>query len=99
MAMSDTTMDTMNDGQAAGGPSATSTIERQRDPLLDWLRAEFPDWEVSVERTTTPEGVDRPLWIASRDGHHPQSALTGAKLHTRLSDYLDRESRRNASRN
>jgi hypothetical protein len=76
-----------------------TTVEQHRDPLLDWICSEFPDWHFSVERTATPEGVERPLWIATREGHHPQSALTGAKLHTRLSDYLDRESRRNAARN
>jgi hypothetical protein len=76
-----------------------TAVELQQDPLLDWIQGEFPDWQFSVERTTTPEGLERPLWIAAREGHHPQSALTGAKLHTRLSDYLDRESRRNAARN
>jgi len=68
-------------------------------PVLDWLRSEFPDWDVRIERTTTTEGRDRPLWVAVRDGHHPQSELTAAKLHSRLADYLDREIRRNPSRN
>jgi hypothetical protein len=68
-------------------------------PVLEWLRAEFPDWDVRVERTTTVDGSERPLWIALRDGHHPQSELTAAKLHSRLADYLDREVRRNPSRN
>lgn len=68
-------------------------------PVLDWLRAEFPDWDVRIERTTTVDGQERPLWIAQREGHHPQSELTAAKLHSRLADYLDREDRRNPSRN
>jgi len=68
-------------------------------PALEWLRAEFPDWEVRVERTTTADGQERPLWRALREGHHPQSELTAAKLHSRLADYLDREGRRHPSRN
>jgi hypothetical protein len=74
-----------------------STVPEQ--PVLEWLRAEFPDWDVRVERTTTVDGAERPLWIALREGHHPQSELTAAKLHSRLADYLDREVRRNPSRN
>ena len=86
------------------------TLERQGEddrqdvhstdrPVLEWLRAEFPDWEVRVERTTTVDGQERPLWKAIREGHHPQSELTAAKLHSRLADYLDREGRRHPSRN
>jgi hypothetical protein len=67
--------------------------------VLEWLRTEFPDWDVRVERTTSTDGAERPLWVALRDGHHPQSELTAAKLHSRLADYLDREVRRNPSRN
>jgi hypothetical protein len=67
--------------------------------VLDWLRSEFPEWDVRIERTTTADGRERPLWIALREGHHPQSELTAAKLHSRLADYLDREVRRNPSRN
>jgi hypothetical protein len=77
------------------GPVSTAMEE----PVLTWLRAEFPDWDVRIERTTTVDGQDRPLWIALRDGHHPQSELTAAKLHSRLADYLDREGRRHPSRN
>ena len=80
------------------------TLERMRtvaseDPVLVWIRSEFPDWEVRVERTTGSDGTERPLWIAAREGHHPQSELTAAKLHSRLADYLDREGRRHPSRN
>jgi hypothetical protein len=64
-----------------------------------WLEAEFPGWSVSVDETATWEGSLRPLWIARRDGHHPQAELSPAKLHTRLSDYLDREERRQALAN
>lgn len=69
------------------------------EPVLHWLRSEFPDWDVRVDRTTTVDGTERPLWVALREGHHPQSELTAAKLHSRLADYLDREERRNPSRN
>jgi len=85
--------------------SAAPTLERDvrrastEEPVLQWLRAEFPDWDVRVERTTTAAGEERPLWVAARDGHHPQSELTPAKLHSRLADYLDREGRRHPSRN
>jgi hypothetical protein len=81
------------------------TLERRtvatatEDPVLAWLRTEFPEWDVRIERTTTADGQDRPLWIALRDGHHPQSELTAAKLHSRLADYLDREGRRHPSSN
>ncbi len=78
-------------------PSTTMILPEE--PALGWLRREFPDWEVSIARTTTTAGVERPLWTASREGHHPQSALSAAKLHTRLADYLDRAARRNPSRN
>jgi hypothetical protein len=80
-------------------PDPSATLVREDDPALGWLRAEFPEWDVSVARTTTNDGAERPLWTASREGHHPQSALTAAKLHTRLADYLDRAERRNPSRN
>jgi hypothetical protein len=88
--------------------STAQTLERDieqdvrattEQPVLEWLRAEFPDWDVRVERTTSSDGSERPLWVALRDGHHPQSELTAAKLHSRLADYLDREFRRNPSRN
>jgi hypothetical protein len=85
--------------------SGAQTLEREAEqapaeqPVLQWLRAEFPEWDVRIERTTTADGAERPLWIALRDGHHPQSELTAAKLHSRLADYLDREVRRNPSRN
>jgi hypothetical protein len=94
----------MSDQQSAA-PTLERTFEgdarpaASEQPVLEWLRAEFPDWDVRLERTTTVDGAERPLWIALRDGHHPQSELTAAKLHSRLADYLDREVRRNPSRN
>lgn len=71
----------------------------ERTAVATWIEAEFPGWSVDVDETTTWEGELRPLWIARRDGHHPQSELSAAKLHTRLSDYHDREQRRNALAN
>lgn len=79
-----------------GDDERIATADR---PVLEWLRTEFPEWEVRVERTTTVDGHERPLWKAFREGHHPQSELTAAKLHSRLADYLDREGRRHPSRN
>ena len=61
---------------------------------LDWLYGEFPGWQFDVDRTATWEGDLRPLWIARREGHHPQAELSAAKLHTRLTEYLEREERR-----
>jgi len=85
----------------------TSILERtygeqpsvQAEGALLWLRGEFPDWEVRIERTADRAGTARPLWVALREGHHPQAELSAAKLHSRLSDYLDRENRRFAARN
>ena len=65
------------------------------DAVVDWLRSEFPGWSFHVADTATWVGDHQPIWIASLDGHHPQSELTPAKLHTRLSEYLERIERRN----
>ena len=87
--------------QQTGAQTLERAAERPQadQPVLEWLRTEFPEWDVRIERTTTVDGSERPLWIALREGHHPQSELTAAKLHSRLADYLDREVRRNPSRN
>lgn len=69
------------------------------DTTLAWLRQEFPAWQFSVDETATWHGSMRPLWIARQAGHHPQSELTAAKLHTRLSDYEARQQRRRAAAN
>jgi hypothetical protein len=74
------------------------TAERV-EPTLRWLEQEFPEWIFSIDETATWEGDLRPLWIARRPGHHPQAELTAAKLHTRLTDYLQRSSRRQALTN
>ncbi len=66
------------------------------DVTLRWLEQEFPEWTFTVDETATWEGDLRPLWIARRTGHHPQAELTAAKLHTRLIEYLQRASRRQA---
>jgi hypothetical protein len=68
-------------------------------PTLRWLEEEFPEWTFSLDETATWEGDLRPLWIARRPGHHPQAELTAAKLHTRLTEYLQRASRRQALTN
>ena len=85
--------------QQTGAQTLDRISEPESPPVLDWLRAEFPDWDVRIERTSTVDGQERPLWIALREGHHPQSELSAAKLHSRLADYLDHEDRRNPSRN
>ena len=65
---------------------------------IEWLEAEFPGWEIEVDETATWTG-HRPLWIARREEHHPQAELSAAKLHTRLTEYLERETRRQPSNN
>jgi hypothetical protein len=69
------------------------------EATIAWLEAEFPGWGFDVDETATWEGDLRALWIARRDGHHPQAELTPAKLHTRLVEYLEREERRRALSN
>lgn len=66
---------------------------------VTFLRAEFPEWDFEIGETDTWSGESRELWIARQDGHHPQSELTAAKLHTRLSNYLEREGRRHGAAN
>ena len=74
--------------------------ERPANPeTVAWLEDEFPGWTISIDETAGWQGELRPLWIARREGHHPQAELTAAKLHTRLSEYLDRENRRRAMMN
>lgn len=79
-------------------PKTTATSDAPAtaatEATVAWLEAEFPGWAVEAARTATWEGTLKPLWIARRDGHHPQAEMTAAKLHTRLSEYLDREDRR-----
>ncbi len=74
-----------------GSPETRATIA--------WLEEEFPGWSFDVDETATWEGDLRSLWIARRDGHHPQAELTPAKLHTRLVEYLERVERRRALSN
>lgn len=85
----------MNDRSTA----AVATRDDSLQATIDWLEGEFPGWEVSLDATTSWNGQLRPLWVARRSGRHPQAELSPAKLHTRLSDYLDREARRQALAN
>ena len=67
---------------------------------IEWLEDEFPGWEIDVSRATSwVEDELKPIWIARQEGHHPQAELSAAKLHTRLSEYLEREERRKALSN
>lgn len=83
----------------------TSTRELQpirtdtADGALQWLQEQFPGWEFRIARAAGWNDQDRQVWIASRTGHHDQSELSAAKLHTRLSDYLHREDQRQAFMN
>jgi hypothetical protein len=93
--------------RAVGEPTTTETSETSEasseEPVrttIEWLEREFPGWSIDVDQTASwGVGDLRPLWIARRDGHHPQSELSPAKLHTRLTEYLGRERRRRALSN
>lgn len=77
----------------------TTTGDARLDATIGWLEDQFPGWTIHVDETDTGVGELRPLWIASRDGHHPQAELSASKLHTRLAAYLDRQERREALMN
>jgi hypothetical protein len=77
-------------------PATRSTTTR---PTIEWLEAEFPGWTIDLDESSTWGGDLRPLWIARQEGHHPQAELTAAKLHTRLTEYLDRAAARRAMGN
>ncbi|MBW3620619.1 MAG: hypothetical protein KY461_10265 [Actinobacteria bacterium] len=78
---------------------APETVAHESATVIAWLEDEFPGWTVTVDEAATWEGDLKPLWIARQEGHHPQAELTAAKLHTRLSEYLDRAARRAAMSN
>lgn len=80
-------------------PTETRTATRSVAETLAWLESEFPGWSVDTDESSTWGGDLRPLWIARQDGHHPQAELTAAKLHTRLTEYLDRAEARRAMGN
>lgn len=79
--------------------TATELQDERTAAFVDFLESEFPAWDFSIDSTSTWSQDDKPLWIATREGHHPQSALSAAKLHRRLSDYEAREAARFAGRN
>ena len=85
--------------ETATGTAPASTDQRDQEAAVTWLEQEFPGWTIQVDSTSGWEGDLRPLWIARSPGHHPQSELTPAKLHTRLADYERREARRRALQN
>lgn len=80
-------------------PSKTTVDTRGAASVVAWLEDEFPGWTITVDETATWEGDLKPLWMARREGHHPQAELTASKLHTRLTEYLERTSRREAMSN
>ena len=74
-------------------------LDEQARATIAWLESEFPDWRIDIDESASWQGELRPLWIARRDGHHPQAELSPAKLHTRLDDYHKRIAERRALRN
>lgn len=85
--------------ETAARESGTAEHSGAAAAYVAFLREEFPDWDFQVGETEGWGGESRELWVARRDGHHPQSELTAAKLHTRLSAYLEREASRHAHAN
>jgi hypothetical protein len=79
--------------------AAVATRDDSLQVTIDWLENEFPGWEVSLDATSSWNGDLRPLWVARQPGRHPQAELSPAKLHSRLSDFHDREARRQALAN
>lgn len=76
------------------------TTDAERDEAtIAWLETEFPGWQVSLDTTTGWGGDRRSLWIARHPDRHPQAELSAAKLHTRLTEYHQREARRQALAN
>ncbi len=65
----------------------SDAVDTATTAFVEFLTAEFPEWRFDIESSESWSGDVRPLWIATREGHHPQSALTAGKLHRRLSDY------------
>jgi len=80
-------------------PEAAPAETDQREAALAWLAEEFPAWTFSVGTTDTYTRRDDQHWTATQVGHHPQSALTAAKLHTRLDEYLARRANRGVRQN
>jgi|GEM_PF-1052357 len=83
----------------AHGTAHAPAHSEEAAAYVAFLREEFPDWDFQVGETEAWGGDSRDLWVARRDGHHPQSELTAAKLHTRLSAYLEREAGRHSHAN
>lgn len=79
--------------------TVTSQPDRTTTAAISWLEDEFPGWSVDIDSTSSWDGELRALWIARREGHHPQAELSPAKLHSRLSDYHLREARKQALAN
>lgn len=76
--------------------TATATSTPTTTAAITWLEDEFPGWSIHIDSTSSWDGELRALWVANRDGHHPQAELSPAKLHSRLSDYHLREARKQA---
>jgi hypothetical protein len=81
------------------GADTGAPLDEQARATIAWLESEFPDWRIDIDESASWQGELRPLWIARRDGHHPQAELSPAKLHTRLDDYHKRNEARRALSN
>lgn len=84
---------------ASRGAATKVRATTSQSDTIAWLESEFPEWTIDLDESSTWDGDLRPLWIARQDGHHPQAELSAAKLHTRLTEYLDRAAARRAMGN
>lgn len=90
---------TVSETPEVTAPRTAHAVGTDRDQqMIAWLESEFPGWSITVDETATWRGL-RPIWIARCEGHHPQAELTAAKLHTRLTEHLEREGGRTAMSN
>lgn len=79
--------------------TAEALLESVPDSTMAYLRTEFPEWTFTVDVSTGWNGTPKPLWVATRDGHHPQAERSPGRLHTRLEEYLQRVAHRTPSSN
>lgn len=73
--------------------TSPARTDERGERTLAWLADQFPAWDFALDSTSTPSKGDLELWVARRDGRHPQSALTPGKLHTRLVEFQVRDGR------
>lgn len=74
-------------------------VPEEHAETIEWLEDEFPEWSIEVGVGQTMNREDVRLWVARREGHHPQSETSAGKLYSRLTEYTERHERRFPSPN